>query len=228
MDSQQSELQFFALAGGASRYEIRSHIATWQRRSNDEKIVDLSFRGKHFEITQEGSGPGGRPRMFINGIRRPDGRLFQGRSLKELVRMLDLHFDDFIEIPARLERMERKLDTLIGRRRESKTKLCLAPITASWPQERYIPKAALGVFARVPVPMIAASQRMARGEYRLLEVVLFCAQGTGLLTAGKERLAVLANVDESYVKHCLRSLCNRLILRRTGRILKYGVGSTSC
>lgn len=53
--------------------------------------------------------------------------------------------------------------------------------------------------------------------------MLFCAQGTGLLTAGKDRLAELANVDESYVKHCLRSLCNRLILRRTGRILKYGV-----
>jgi len=122
-----------------------------------------------------------------------------------------------------LERIERKIDTLIGRRRESKTKLCLAPITANWPQERYIPKAALGGFARVPIPMIAASQHMARGEYRLLEVVLFCAQGTGLLTAGKERLAELANVDESYVKHCLCSLCNRLILRRTGRILKYGV-----
>jgi hypothetical protein len=113
-DSQQPELKAFALAGGASRYEIGSHIATWQRRSNDEKIVDLSFREKRFEITQEGSGPGGRPRMFINGIRRPDGRLFQGRSLKELVRMLDLYFDDFIEIPARLERMERKLDTLIA------------------------------------------------------------------------------------------------------------------
>jgi hypothetical protein len=200
-DSQQPELKSFALVGGASRYEIGSHIATWQRRSNDEKIVDLSFRGKRFEITQEGSGPSGRPRMFINGIRRPDRRLFQGRSLKELVRMLDLHFDDFIEIPARLERIERKLDTLIGRRRESKTKLCLAPITGNWPQERYIPAVALGGFARVPIPMIAASQHMARGEYRLLEVVLFCGQGTGLLTAGKDRLAELANVHQSYVKH---------------------------
>ena len=82
--------------------------------------------------------------------------------------MLDLHFDDFIEIPARLERMERKLDTLIGRRRESKTKLCLAPIMANWPQERYIPKAALGGFARLPVPMIAASQCMAAGRISLL------------------------------------------------------------
>jgi hypothetical protein len=123
MDSQQSELQLLALVGGAS-FVIGSHVATWQRRPNDEKIVDLSFRGKHFEITQEGPGAilhadgqigtGGRPRMLINGIRRPDGRLFQGRSLKELVRMLDLYFDDFIEIPTRLERMERKLDTLIA------------------------------------------------------------------------------------------------------------------
>jgi hypothetical protein len=220
MDSQR-ELQF-ALAGGAS-YEIGSHIATWQRRSNDEKIIDLSFRGKHFEITQEGSGPGGRPRMLINGIRRPDGRLFQGRSLLELLRELNNNWGSFVEIPARLERMERKLDTLIGRHRESKTKLCLAPITANWPQERYIPKAALGGFARVPVSMIAASQCMAAGEYRVLLAVLFCAQGTGLLTAGKKRLAKLAKVGEPYVNDCLRSLCNRQILRATGRILKYGV-----
>ncbi len=110
MDSQQS----FALAGGASGYEIGSHIATWQRRSNDEKIVDLSFRGKHFEITQEGTGPSGRPRFLINGIRTSDDKLFQGRALLELVRKLNDEWGTFREIPSRLARMERKLDTLIA------------------------------------------------------------------------------------------------------------------
>jgi hypothetical protein len=217
----QSELQFTMDGGGS--YQVGTHAATWQRRANDEKIVDLSFRGKRFEVTREGSGPGGRPRMFINGIRTPDGKLFQGRSLTELVRKLARHFDDFVEIPARLQRMERKLDTLLAARRPSKTKLCLALMTATWPQERYIPKAALGGFARVPIPIIAASQCMAAGEYRLLQAVLFCAQGSGLLTAGKNRLAKLAKVGEAHVKHYIRSLCNRLILRPTGRIARYGV-----
>jgi len=217
----QSELQF-VLAGGA-RYEIGSHIATWQRRSNDEKIIDLSFRGKHFEITQEGTGSVGRPRFLVNGIRTPEGKLFQGRGLLELLRKLDDNWDSFVEIPARLERIERRIDTLIGRRPPAKTKLCLVMMTATWHQERYIPKAALGGFARVPIQIIAASQCMAAGEYRVLQAVLFCAQGTGLLAAGKYRLAKLANVDPSDVKTYLLFLSNRRILRPTGEILKHGI-----
>lgn len=213
-------LQLPESSGG--RYKVRSHIATWQHRSNDEKIIDLSFRRKRFEVTREGSGPNGRPRMLINGIRKPDGKLFQGRSLLELVRELDRHFNDFVEMPARLQRIERKLDVLVAAAspRIAKTKLCCEMVTANWPQERYVPKASLGGFARLPLPSIPASQLMAAGEFRTLLAILFCAQGTGLLTAGKKRLAKIAKVEESDVKHYLRSLSNRQLVRRTGRVLE--------
>jgi hypothetical protein len=219
----QPELQLPKISGG--RYKVRSHIATWQHRSNDEKIIDLSFRGKPFEVTREGSGPNGRQRMLINGIRKPDGKLFQGRSLLELVHKLDLHFNDFVEVPARLQRIEQKLDILVAgtHPRIAKSKLCGEKVTATWSQERYVPKASLGGFARVPIPTIAASTFMATGEYRLLQAILFCAQGTGLLMAGKIRLAKLARVSPAHVKRYLRSLRNRQIVRPTGRILKYGV-----
>src|ERR1700730_14591718 len=170
MHCQQSELQLAETSGG--RYQVGSHIAAWRHRSGDEKIIDLSFRGKAFAITRESSTPNGRPRMFINGIRQPDGKLFQGRCLLELVRKLDDLFDDFIEIPARLERMERKLDVLVARGpRAAKTKLCLVRVEAAWPQERYVPNGSSGGFARVPIPTISASQYMAAGEYRLLQAI---------------------------------------------------------
>jgi hypothetical protein len=218
----QSELRLRLTAGGS--YQLGEHVATWRHRLNDEKIIDLIFRGKSFEISREGSGPNGRPRMFINGVRTADGKLFQGRSLLELIRKLDLYFDDLIEIPSQLRRIERKLDrVLAGGRPRPSTKLCLASVTATWTQERYIPYGALGGFARVPIPLIPVSNTMAAGEYRLLQVILFCAQGSGLLTAGKKRLAKLANIAESDFYRFRDSLHNRQIIRPTGRILKYGI-----
>ncbi len=106
-----------------------------------------------------------------------------------------------------------------SQRRVSTTKLCLKPVTVTWEQQRYVPKQSLGGFARVPLPLIKASRFLSDPEYRVLEAILFCAQGTGLLTAGKCRLGKIADVPPSHVKWYLRSLCNRQIIRPTGRIL---------
>jgi len=160
--------------------------------------------------------------MFINRVRKPDGRLFQGRSILELVRKLDICFDDLVEIPARLQRIERKLDKALACRPRLSTKLCLTSIAATWPQERYTPAWAVGGFARVPLPLIRASNIMAAGEYRVLLAILFCAKGTGLLQAGKKTVSKLANVAESDFYHFRDSLHNRQIIRPTGRILRYG------
>jgi hypothetical protein len=102
-------------------------------------------------------------------------------------------------------------------------KLCAAPVRVEWEQRRYIPKNAPGAFARVPASLIGGSREMASGEYRLLQAVLILAQRTGLLTAGKHKLARSAAIDPADVKRFRESLVNRGILRATGRTLKRGI-----
>jgi hypothetical protein len=227
--SSQAEMSLGHVDGGA--YRLGRNVAVWKTRADDSHIIDLSFRGRRYKITKESRGPQGRCRLFVNGFRQPDGKLLQGRELTELIRKIDRFHGILINQLDRIEttmhagfnRIEKALVRTKWPRLTGKGKLCVIPVTATWPQERYVPKSALGGFSRVPLPVIQASQEMAAGEYRLLQAILFCAQGTGLLTAGKNRLGRLAKVAYTHVKDLLRSLCNRQIIRPTGRILKFGV-----
>jgi hypothetical protein len=222
----QSELKLSVVSGGS--YEAGGNKATWIPRPGSSKVIDLYFRGKRFEVTQEGSGPQGRPRFLVNRTRQPDGKLLQGREIAELIQKLDLFWPDLIELPERLNRIEGTLDRIekavAGKRQRppSGGKLCMSPVCITWQQERYIPRFAPGGFARVPLAAIPASQQMAAGEYRLLQAILFCALGTGLFAVGKKRLGKLAAVPESHVKDFRRSLTNRGLIRPTGRIGDYG------
>jgi hypothetical protein len=217
--AQQLDLTLGAIAGGS--YEIGGHVARWKCRSDDPKTIDLNFLGSEFEVTQESAGSGGRPRLYVNGFTQPDGKLLQGRSLQELIRKL---YEFGEKIICRLDRIETKIDLIQravkprARRVSGLGKLCTVPVTVTWGQERYVPRSAIGGFSRVPLSAIPASQEMAAGEYRLLQAILFCAQGTGLLAAGKSRLSKLASVDPAHVKHFRRSLCNRGLIRPTGLI----------
>jgi hypothetical protein len=197
-------------------YQVGDNTAMWRPRRGT-KIIDLRHREKDFEVAQESRGPLGRPRYFIKGFRQPDGKLLQGRQLTDLIQKLDYFWAGLITIPSQLNRIEHKVDLLLeSRKRSSKTKLCLKPIAVTWPQRRYIPKGSFGLFARVPLPMIPASQSMAAGEYRLLMAILVCVQGSGLLAAGRKRLGKIANVHRAHVREYLESICNRAILRPTG------------
>jgi hypothetical protein len=227
--SAQAEMSLGEVDGGA--YRIGRNVAVWKTRADDSHIIDLSFRRRKYKVSKESRGPQGQCRLFVNGFRQPDGKLLQGRELTELIRKIDRFHGRLINQLDRIEttmhagfdRIEKALVRPKWPRLVGKGKLCITPITATWPQQRYIPKSALGGFARVPLPAIQASQEMAAGEYRLLQAILFSGQGTGLLTAGKNRLGRLAAVAETHVKDFLRSLCNRQIMRPTGKILKYGV-----
>jgi len=226
----QREMSLGGIDGGT--YHVGRHMASWKTRPDSPNIVDLRFRRRSFTITKESRGQGGRARLFVNGFRQPDGKLLQGRELLELIRKIDRFYGKLIKVQldrietgmhVRFDRIEKAISRSKWPRLAGKGKLCTAPIAATWTQERYVPKFALGGFSRVPLPVIQASHEMASGEYRLLQAILFCAQGTGLLTAGKIRLARLASVGEQHVKDFLRSLCNRQIIRPTGRTLKFGV-----
>jgi hypothetical protein len=222
----QTELGFVVVQGGS--YEVEESKATW--RSLDEKTIKLSFGGKEFTVTREGRGVAGNPRFHVNGYTQPDGKLLQGRSIPELVRKLHrfgkaiIRRVDRLEanMHARFDRLEKmasgKAPRVVGQ-----SKLCAAPVRVEWEQRRYIPRNAAGSFARVPEPLIDGSRSMASGEYRLIQAILILAQGTGLLTAGKYRLADLAKVDPADVKRCRDSLVNRGILRPTGRKLPRGL-----
>ena len=226
----QTEMSLGRIDGGT--YRIGRNVAVWKTRANNSHIIDLSFRQRRYKITKESRGPQGHGRLFVNGFRQPDGKLLQGRELLELIRKIDRFHENLIKrqldriettMHVRFDQIEKAIVRTKWRRPAGKGKLCTIPITATWTQERYVPKSALGGFSRVPLPVIHASQEMAAGEYRLLQAILFCAQGTGLLTAGKKRLAKLAAVDPADVKHFLRSLCNRALIHPTGSILKSGI-----
>jgi hypothetical protein len=223
----QIELGFEVIEGGS--YEIGGSKATWKPR--DKKIIDLTFGRKKLKVTREGRGVAGNPRFHVNGYTQPDGKLLQGRSIPELVRKL-YRFGS--AIVRRLDRIEQKMDARFDRlektiargkggRAAGQSKLCAAPVKVEWEQRRYVPRNALGAFARVPEPLIDGSRQMASGEYRLLQAVLIVAQGSGLLTAGKYRLAELAKIDPADVKRCRDSLVNRGILRPTGKKLPRGM-----
>ena len=112
----QSELKLFVIEGG--NYEAGGNKASWRVRPGSN-VIDLHFREKRFEITREGTGPNGRPRFLINGTRQPDGKLFQGRDILELIRKLDLFWPELIQLPARFDgfegRVDRKLDRFEGK-----------------------------------------------------------------------------------------------------------------
>lgn len=226
----QTEMSLGRVDGGT--YRAGRYVAVWKPCPDNSQIIDLAFRRRRYKITKESCGPQGRGRLFVNGFRQPDGKLLQGRDLLELIRKIDRFHGkllkcqlDRIETTMRVgfDRIEKALVRTKWPRLPGKGKLCAVPIAATWTQERYVPQYALGGFSRVPLPVIQASREMAAGEYRLLQAILFCAQGTGLLTAGKIRLARLASVGPQHVKDFLRSLCNRQIIRPTGRRLKFGV-----
>jgi hypothetical protein len=50
----QSKLSLHGRTGG--KYQLDSDTAIWQPHPGDEKVIDLSFRGKSFEVTREGTG----------------------------------------------------------------------------------------------------------------------------------------------------------------------------
>jgi hypothetical protein len=222
----QTELGFVVVQGGS--YDVEGSKATW--RSRGEKIIDLTFAGRKFKVTREGRGVAGNPRFHVNGYTQPDGKLLQGRSIPELVRKLQRFGKAIIRrldrleanMHARFDRME-KIAAGKAPRSNGRSKLCQAPVKVEWEQCRYVPRNAPGTFSRVPEKLIAASQNMAAGEYRLLQAILICAQTSGLLTAGKHRLANLSKNHPPHIKEFLRSLVNRAFLRPTGRILKRGV-----
>ena len=106
----QPELKLSVVSGGS--YEAGGNKATWAPRKHDPKVIDLDFREKRFEVTQEGRGPNGRPRFLVNRTRQPDRKLLQGRDITELIQKLDRFWPDLIEIPARMERIEGTLDRI--------------------------------------------------------------------------------------------------------------------
>jgi hypothetical protein len=216
---EQIGLAFGAMDGGS--YEVGGKTATWRCRGRDSNIIDLNFDGREFKVTQESTGPQGRPRLLINGFTQPDGKLLQGRSLPELIRTLWLQGDKIVarlnRVEARVDRIEKAIRIKSTRPRLS-SKLCAVPVVATWPEARYVPAGAPGGFSRVPLPLIPASQYMALGEYRLLQVILNFATGTGLWAVGKVKLAERANIDQANVRDFRDSLCNRGIMRPTGVI----------
>src|SRR5213079_3366031 len=129
-------LKLSVVSGGC--YEAGGNKATWIPRPGSSKVIDLYFREKRFEITQEGRGPQGRPRFLVNRTRQPDGKLLQGREISELIQKLACFWPDLIEVPARLERIEGKLDRIAKvvagkrQRRPSGGKLCMSPVCITW------------------------------------------------------------------------------------------------
>jgi hypothetical protein len=120
----QSELKLSVVSGGS--YDAGGNKATWAPRHASSNVIDLYFSEKRFEVTQEGTGPNGRPRFLINRTRQPDGKLLQGRGMPELIQKLERFWPELTELPSRLDRVEGKLDRIAtavtGQRRESDPK----------------------------------------------------------------------------------------------------------
>jgi hypothetical protein len=178
----QAEMSLGHVDGGT--YRIGRNVAVWKTRAENSCIIDLKFRRRKYRITKESSGTQGRNRLFVNSFRQPDGKLLQGRELLELIRKIDRFDGKLIKVQldrietgmhVRFDRIEKAISRSKWPRLAGKGKLCVIPITATWPQVRYVPKSALGGFSRVPLLVIQASQEMAAGEYRLLQAILFCA-----------------------------------------------------
>jgi hypothetical protein len=153
----QSELKLSVVAGGSyetpllprasCRREAGGNKATWIPRPGSSKVIDLYFREKRFEVTQEGRGPQGRPRFLVNRTRKPDGKLLQGRDITELIQKLDFFWSDLIEVPVRLDRIEGKIDRI--------AKAVAVETAPSGLQGQ-----TLGGFSRMPLPVIRASEEM--------------------------------------------------------------------
>src|SRR4051812_48356943 len=109
------------LPSGGGTYEVGGADAIWEPRPGSPNIIDLSFRGKHFELSKEGAGPKGRPRYLVTNTRKPDGKILHARSIVELVRQLDLYFDHLVDlIDERIAKRLEESEERIGKRIEAR------------------------------------------------------------------------------------------------------------
>src|SRR5439155_10577472 len=155
----QREMSLGGIDGGT--YRVGRNVAFWNTRPDSPNIINLNFRRRRFTITKECRRPQGRGRLFVNGFRQPDGKLLQGRELLELIRKIDRFYGKLINVQldrietgmhVRFDRIEKAISRSKWPRLAGKGKLCTAPIAATWTQERYARKSALGGCSRVPLP----------------------------------------------------------------------------